>query len=565
MKSSLMHRAHLALATLALIAAAPQGQAAQASLTFTDSGANICYAHNTTWSLSKDHAGPDTVASGSGVDWTVHVTKIGTSANTICVVGFIAVTNTGSAPATVGNILVNLQRPGTTKKIPWVSAAVDIANATNGDAATTAKILAAASQEVNGPNYNISGAAGTFTEGLGSGTLEFTDASNNTAFSLSPQVSIPAGQTITLLFTAKYNNTQLNLPVGGLLRAEVIVSFGNAGARGGSGASGANIDINGNNSIDTDEANVRSVPTRLTLTLPALQDCNGTVTISDLFGTTGTAAYDITQNDLNPAQVTSASHNYHVIATLTGDGNVTNSAQLDSNGDTTVTVVGSLKQGDGVTPVYSFQFPCCTSTYLTADSTLAVYTNAPPPPTTGFVDGDFCTYKVEEFKQGTLITPLFLSSFPSGMTIGVDSGSTFSATWLSTTTGRANLISYFGISGVGSGKLTADTTNATSVSGGNMSLETAALTLNIGFSGVSGGTPSGFGALKVCGGGQLEGFTVTAVLQAANQFISDPLAPVPSDFTSATKFMQFVQKVNNSFTNGQSCKPSHFAQTSLCK
>ena len=51
-------------------------------------------------------------------------------------------------------------------------------------------------------------------------------------------------------------------------RFEVIVTFGNSGPRGGSGASGKNIDINGNGSIDTQEACVRSVPTRLTVAVP---------------------------------------------------------------------------------------------------------------------------------------------------------------------------------------------------------------------------------------------------------------------------------------------------------
>ena len=54
----------------------------------------------------------------------------------------MAVTNTGSGPATIGHIVVNLQkRQGNS----WVTKSSDVANAAQGDAATTAKIDAAAS------------------------------------------------------------------------------------------------------------------------------------------------------------------------------------------------------------------------------------------------------------------------------------------------------------------------------------------------------------------------------------------------------------------------------------
>jgi hypothetical protein len=39
--------------------------------------------------------------------------------------------------------------------------------------------------------------------------------------------------------------------------------LGNADALGGSGATATNIDINGNTTIDSDEANVRTVPSRI--------------------------------------------------------------------------------------------------------------------------------------------------------------------------------------------------------------------------------------------------------------------------------------------------------------
>src|SRR5207247_5987774 len=118
-------------------------------------------------------------------------------------------------------------------------------------------------------NYSIAGATGTFTEIPASGPLEFTDVSNNTAFSLYPNISLPAGQQIDLLYTATFDNSILNLPTGTSLRWEVLVSFGNAGTRGGSGdgVSASNIDVNGSGPIDADEANGRTFPCRVTLSL----------------------------------------------------------------------------------------------------------------------------------------------------------------------------------------------------------------------------------------------------------------------------------------------------------
>jgi hypothetical protein len=179
------------LALAAGLVFAAGGGAPQASITLTNSDAKYCYTSNNLWDLSKTVTG-NTVENGVGtVTWTVTATKDSSGAPTFTVHGGLTVTNSGTAPATIGNIVVNLQKPNSPKRgsnAPYVSIAADVANATNGDAATSAKIVAAGSQENQATNaawltnnYTVSGAQGTFTETAGSGTLEFTDASDNTA------------------------------------------------------------------------------------------------------------------------------------------------------------------------------------------------------------------------------------------------------------------------------------------------------------------------------------------------------------------------------------------------
>ena len=210
-------------AAACLMAAIPvyaQQSQGQASITLTNCGAKDCYTHDNKWELTKTVTG-NTVTDGTGtVTWTITATKDSSSASEFSVHGGLTVTNTGSAPATIGNIVINLQKPrtgantGACKNIPWVSVAADVATATSDpdDPADAANIVASQSQEVpacnaaQGPsNYGISGAKGTFKETGGSGFVEFTDASNNTLFSLVPQPVIPVGQSITLLYHAEFN------------------------------------------------------------------------------------------------------------------------------------------------------------------------------------------------------------------------------------------------------------------------------------------------------------------------------------------------------------------------
>src|ERR1044072_220741 len=108
----------MALGCLALAAGlvfASSGGTPQASITLQNSDAKYCYTHNNLWTLTKEVTG-NTVENGAGtVTWTINATKDSSGAATFTVHGGLTITNTGSAPATIGNIMVSLQKPNSPK------------------------------------------------------------------------------------------------------------------------------------------------------------------------------------------------------------------------------------------------------------------------------------------------------------------------------------------------------------------------------------------------------------------------------------------------------------------
>src|SRR5438093_421276 len=115
-----------AVALGGIIAFADKGGTPQASITLQNCDAKYCYTHNNNWTLTKTITG-NTVSAGVGtITWTIGATKSdgGTS---FTVHGGLTIYNSGTAPATIGNIVVNLQKPNNKKiagkNVPWVSAA----------------------------------------------------------------------------------------------------------------------------------------------------------------------------------------------------------------------------------------------------------------------------------------------------------------------------------------------------------------------------------------------------------------------------------------------------------
>lgn len=534
-------RPGLALGAACLLTASAWAQ--QASLVLEGGDMVICHKNNTEWSLAKT-ADQTSFPTGSGtVTWTVSVTKGTTSPNQLTFGGYLRIWNSGSANATVGNIVVNLQRKsGKT----WKTVSSDIANATLGDAATTAKVVAGASAE----------GLTSFTENAASGSLEFSDANNNTLFSLAPQQVIAPGAHVDLVYLANFNNSLLRIPQGELTRLEVIVSFGNAGARGGSGATAKNVDISGNGTLDRDEANVRSVPSRITKAIPALEECNKTATLTDpSLEVTGTASASNVASAIGNGLVISASGTYTVTADLAGGesgGKVCNTAYLDgvdnqmsiligyttvTNPDLTVTQV----------PVYR-SFPCCVGVHLKAESCVDVGavvtdTDLKPGDFTGFTQGGWGAVPHGN-NPGTVLHGYFATVFPSGVEIGVG-GTGFSLKFTS-----AAAVTAFLPQGGTPAALTADLVNPTSSSAGVFGGQVLALRLNAAFSqaGVTQGAGGALGGLKLTGTGtSLDGQTVNQLLAVAESALGG--GALPADYTIAN-LNDLVTRLNEAFDNG---------------
>jgi len=560
--------------------------AQQASITLRNCDTELCYNNDTEWTLTKT-ADTSGLVNGSGpLLWTIIADRGATSDNLIKVNGVLTIANTGTAGATIGNIVVNLQRPNSSSGgkggfIPWVSAAANVADATLGDAATSAKIVAAGSAEnavVNasqGPgNYTVSGAQGTFIETSGSGTLEFTDALSNTAFSLVPQLTIAPGAEVTLLFIATFNNTLLGLAAGSSVRVEALVTFGNAGARGGSGASAPNIDINGNGMIDSDEGpapvKVRTVPCRETRTIPALEECNGTVTLSDLesdIQVTGNIMVSNYVTDIGGGTGTesiSVDVTRLVMVTVTCDGTasgtIVNTAHLDG-ASSSVTVQGPQTGVDGSgNPTYDYyDFPCCVGVDLDAASNVASEC------TGGFMDDDFCTYtqggwgaKPMGGNPGTILHGSFAAVYPTGVEVGIPGAGGFSMKF----TTAAAVTAYLPAGGPPSA-LTGDLVNPTSSSAGVFGGQVLALQLNVDFSaaGVTQGPGGPVGALKLCNfGNAKDGVTVAQVLADANTALGG--GALPGYVLTLSELNGLVTDLNESFDD---CDVGAFAQAHLCQ
>lgn len=546
-----------ALALVAMAAMVASAGAQQASITLNNCDADFCYSHNNVWTLTKNVTG-NTVTDGVGtVTWTVTATKDSSAAPTFTVHGGLTIFNSGSAPATIGNIVVNLQKPNSPKKgsnASHVSIAANIANATSGDAATSAMIVSGASQEnantnaawgVN--NYTTaSGGKGTFVETAGSGTLNFTDAMNNTVFSMVPQPVIPVGDSITLLYEATFQTAVLP-PPGTSMRVETIVTFGNAGARGGSGSTANNIDVDGSGSLSSDEAKVRSVPCRVTLAkLPALpEECNDTVTVDDVAATTVGSV--TTSNAVGFEQfpaVISGTQSWDVSVDVDGGdegGTVCNGATLDGVGDSfPLEVVVGYELGiigyDPLTnePIYGdvpvfATYTCCEAASETASDCLFVA--ATPDDVPELKSGDFCSWSQGGFGGSGVpyntLAANFAAVFPSGVEVGIPGTGGFSMKFTS-----ASAIQTYLPAGGGSNKLTADLLNPTSSVAGNFGGQVLALKLNMALSD-AGVTTAGFDDLYYCNpGSSLHGQTVGQILAAAETAIGGGALPAGYTYTT---------------------------------
>lgn len=343
---------------------------------------------DSSWTLTKTAAVDPTAKT---VTWNIAVTKGSTSGGHLVVDGFLDVINLGTGPATLGNIVVNLQAK---QNNHWVTISSDVADATQGDAATTAHVVGADTTE----------GLSSFTENAASGSLSFLDRRFNTIFSLVPEFLLGSGDHLPLLFSASYDNNLLHLATNTNVRFEVIVTFGNH-PLGGPTHTDENVDINGNGIIDPDEHKVRSIADVFRQKIPAQQNANATLALSDTAADVsahGTVTYTAPVVNLN-ATTGTVKVNYDA---GTSGGTITNC------------VHGT---GTGITdPVGSFTFTAVMPLSLTTCTTATIAAPVvctPGAPGCGWHDGDEVSFSQNTWGAKPPIQPpgtIVLAPNPNG-------------------------------------------------------------------------------------------------------------------------------------------------------
>ncbi|HEY3289019.1 MAG TPA: hypothetical protein VGK87_02720, partial [Anaerolineae bacterium] len=562
-----------------LIAASSTVFASQANVALSNSDAQYSYIHANDWTLRKT-VGSNNLASGGNGSVAFNISATKTSGETTFTVhGGLTVTNTGSTPATSGNIVVNLQKPNTEKlkkvaMVHWISIATDVADATSGDGATKANIVAAGSEEsqpynaaFGAGNYAVNGARGTFVETADSGKLEFTDASNNTIRSLVPQITIPAGQSVTLLYSAGFSATAL--PVAGTpLRVEALVSFGNSTGNGNS-ATAKNIDISGDGKINADEAKVLSIRSGIEMSaLPSdPYECYDEVMVSDSsddsVAASGTVALSNPEGFGSSTVNESASFNVSIdYYGGTDGGHITNTAFLDAEASPIQSlnvVVG--QNADGTSKYATYQD--CSSLHQKASARFDVTISNRP----AFARGDFTTFAQGAW-GGTVVTGNHTASTnPASILDGkfyviypdryvqVGNSGGFYMEFTSPDAVRA----YLPAAGPADA-LNADLVDPTDSHSGAFGGQVLALQLNVDFNraSISQRFDITFGDLKLVGTGtSLDGFTVSQVLAVSNKALGGLGLPSGFNYVSLSNL---VGELNSSFDSGI---PDAWSQTHL--
>jgi hypothetical protein len=491
-----------------------------------DSRANLLQTTNTQWTLTKT-AAVDTGA--KTVTWNIASTKGATSGNKLTVDGYLDVINLGTGPASLGNIVVNLQAKQGNK---WVTLSSDVADATQDDAATSAHVVGADTTE----------GVSLFSENAASGKLSFTDRRFDTMFSLVPEASIQPWTDLPLVFSASYDNTVLNLATNAQLRFEVVVSFGNH-PLGGPIHTDENIDINGNGIIDADEHKVRSIASLFTANVPAPVAANATLALSDGtsdISTTGTVTYS------------NATFN---IGTTTGTVEVSYDPGT-SGGSVTNCVHGT---GTGVSQtVGSFTFVDVGALALQTCTTATIAQPACTPGAVGcgWHDGDVVSFDQNAWSEPITDGPpssllddelaneaRFAQLEPLGITIGTLP--TFHADFA---TGD-DLLAYLPQAGP-PGVLTVNLADPHITSSGIFGGQIAALRLNVDYT--DGGDIHGtaavkFGDLTLCNvtPAGLNGTSIRSLLPVANQTVGGGVSAY-----SPTDLSALLMAVNAAFQNG---------------
>lgn len=166
----------------------------------------------------------------------------------------------------------------------------------------------------------------------------------------------------------------------------------------------------------------------------------------------------------------------------------------------------------------------------------------------------FCTHIPSSLSTAPVLQIEYQYVFPTGIEVGVYDPSSSAAPnglrWAGDAAGLAALQAFLAGAGGPSGPLSSDGLNLSNANGGgSLALQAAALTLNIGFNaaGVLAGAQNNFGSLvylKMDVFEPLSGFSVSQILNIANQALAGNGLPSGETFESLATFLEFL---NSSF------------------
>ncbi len=547
-------------AFVAIVALRPEAaRAAQASIALSTASTMAVHHDDTQWSLDNTGA----------AQWTVTVTKTAVSGATIDVDGFVALTNVGKGGAVLDNIVVNLQ---TQCMGGWASVAADIADIAHGAHATFANIAAAASSEEPAlnqqcravPDYQLTPLAGqtvqegTFFTSSASGRL-LVKAKGNSVFSQRPRFRIEPTQSVRLFYTATFDNGVLGIPAGTVVRAETIVTFNNAGGRGGSGALAFGIDTDGDEGPATgaigsdpsaDDEWARSIPVRRRALLGTPIHTNGRVTLADPVGRLKIVAGRASLSDF-ATQIGGGTGREIIAGAALGVGDqaarvssVTlvpgaHGATLDNcaslNGKPRTAALQIIDPATGLPMTRLFRVGSAVA--LAACNLTSVMGNVPR-----FAPGDFCTFTQAEWGEaaaganaGSILANHFAAEYPNGVDAGINGGACAAGSFDNKFVSAARVMDYLPRAG-GAAPLTACQTNATDDTSGALGGEALALAFNVDFNSggfLVGADGTSFGDLMVCGTGTgFDGKSVAHALRVANRVLAGGAPPAGANVAS---------------------------------
>jgi hypothetical protein len=397
------------------------GGTGQASLTLWSCNTGSCYSDNVDWALGKcegtnctplganpvhneavsGQLGDAALPPTSNVHWNVQVQSFAVSAHVFKVFGFLDIQNTGTDTAYLGSLVINLQSKNGGSQFKTVAS--DVTNSTVGDTATQGITCGGASSD--GTTY-------IYTEGTGSGPLTLTDSNHDDLTALGHLYpTLAPGERKVLLYEADFNIDALNIKAGDSVRIEALVTFSNAGPRGGSGASctnpgGTNFgtsnlssfnDINGDGQYTVDELYYRTVPCRTSFVVPALEHDNASVIVTDpVTNVLDQPIWSIYSDGLLTDQAPGLT-TVNLIGTLTVNSAKTNLGTIDGGG-----------YGNGVATINSTGGPHTYSYVVDANATLT-----PNSSGDGLAGLDNCTTLVSANPDAPIIVndPVSAASF----------------------------------------------------------------------------------------------------------------------------------------------------------